>query len=117
MPNKTRAVREIPFADIEQCFRLGSYWFGSRWCPAVSREDNGGYRIRVVASETWAGDGATTTKYDYFAVGQDGAITSAPRGFARDYRPGRIPVAQLDKAVGRFATPDPRALRLNLGGA
>lgn len=30
-------------------------------------------------------------------------ITVAPRGYARDYKPGRIPVEELDAAVARYA--------------
>lgn len=101
MATKTRPARVIQFAEIEQRFQLSSYWFGSTWCPAVDRKGEG-YQIRVLVGEYRHG-ADTTTKWDYFYLDAEGTITAAPRGYARDYRPGRIPVEELDQAVAKYA--------------
>lgn len=41
--------------------------------------------------------------FDFFRFDDDGTITEAPRGYAREYRPGRVPVEELDAAVARYA--------------
>jgi hypothetical protein len=71
----------------------------------------GGYAIRVVKSLTINGPNETYN-YDYFYLDADGLITAAPRGFARDYKPGRV--VDIEAAVERFATPSPRAVRIGL---
>lgn len=99
---KTKTVREIPIIEIEDEFRLSSYWFGSTWCPAVDRRENGGYQIRVLAGETTRGLD-TTTSYDYFYLDPEGIILATPRGYAKDFKPGRIPVAELEATVAKYA--------------
>jgi hypothetical protein len=96
----TKTIREIPFAHIERQFELASYWFGGKWCPAVDSNDRGGYQIRVLKGETRAGSNTTTT-YDYFYLAEDGAVLTAPRGYARYFKPGRV--TGLDEAVARYA--------------
>lgn len=112
MPTKAKTIREIPFASIERRFQLGAYWFGARYCPAVTR-DGGQYRIRIVAQTTVSSGGSKTT-WDYFECDLDGLVTTAPRGYAKDYKPGRI--VGLDEALVKYAPEDPSALRLNFGG-
>ena len=103
--SKRREPRSITLAEIEQRFELGAYWFGDKWCPAVVKTGRG-YRIRVVKSETLGANTRNTT-YDYFDLDADGLITVAPRGYARDYKPGRV--VDIAAAVERYATPDPEA--------
>lgn len=98
MATKQRTVREIPFSRIDLAFSLASYWFGTKWCPAVWRNDDGTYRIRVVKSQH---HGRTT--YDYFELAADGTVRVVPRGYARDYKPGRV--TGLDEAVATYAEP------------
>ena len=107
---KPRAVREIPFTDIEAGFRLGSMWWGSTFKPAVFRKGDG-YRIRIVKSETRYSTGSSIS-YDYFELAADGTVLIAPRGYARDYKPGRI--AGLDEAVEKYADAAPGDLRVQL---
>lgn len=103
MATKTRPARVIQFAEIEKRFELVPMSFG-KVHPAVVRKDDqpDRYSIRVLKSETRSG-ADTTTKYDYFRCDAEGNITEAPRGYAKDYRPGRIPVEELDAAVERYA--------------
>lgn len=105
---KTKTITDIPFAVIERTFELGSYWFGPTWCPAVDKKDNG-YRIRVIKSETLTGSSRNTT-YDYFELDADGAVLVAPRGYARDFKPGRI--TGLDEAVAQHANAPSGARRI-----
>lgn len=105
-----REPRSITLAEIEQRFPLdqASYWFGEKWCPAVRRRKEG-YGIRVVAKATQSGPNAYIG-FDYFYLDDEGLITTAPRGFARDYKPGRV--VDIEAAVELFATPAPGARRI-----
>lgn len=89
-------VRVIPFEEIEQRFRLVPLRLGLAVYPAVVRQPLG-YSIRVLT-----GRGFITEGYDYFKLDAEGNITEAPRGHARDYCPGRIPVEELEAAVQRY---------------
>lgn len=114
MAVRTRAPREIPFGEIERDWTLGCYWFGDRWCPAVFFDDRGGgrYRVRVVTGERTRG--ATITRsWDFFECDPTGLVTLAPRGHAKQYKPGRV--TGLDDAVAKHAPEDPGALRLGFG--
>jgi hypothetical protein len=104
-----RKPRAITIDEIERYFRLAdaSYWFGDKWCPAVHERKDGGYAIRVHTSERRSGN---SLNFDYFYLDADGVITTAPRGFARDFKPGQV--ADIQTAVARFATPDPNARRI-----
>ncbi len=106
-----REPRAIPFVEIEREFRLddASYWFGTQWCPAVADRKEGGYLIRIVARVSQSGSNAHIG-FDYFYLDADGLITTAPRGYARDYKPGQV--IDIDAAVQRFATPQPGARRI-----
>lgn len=107
-----REPRAITLAEIEARFPLdaASYWFGDRWSPAVSRRV-GGFSIRVVKSSTFYGRNVSTN-FDYFLLDDNGLITTAPRGFARDYKPGRV--VDIAAAVERFATPQADAMRIGI---
>lgn len=105
---KTKPPREIPFTDIEDEFQLGSYWWGDKPIPAVDKTGDG-YRIRVVKSITVNGPNTSFT-YDYFELAADGTVLVAPRGYARDYKPGRI--TGLDDALTRHAEPASNAPRI-----
>ncbi|MBQ1061310.1 hypothetical protein [Micromonospora sp. C41] len=104
-----RKPRQISIDEISRWFPLdqASYWFGETWCPAVDRHGSG-YRIRVVTQ-----DDTTVTKFDYFELDADGVITTAPRGYAKDFKPGQV--FDVAAAVERFAAPQPNARRI--GGA
>ncbi len=58
---------------------------GTTWCPAVHRHDDG-FAVRVhhprSTPEDWI--------FEYFEMDATGLITSAPRGHAKAYRPGRV---------------------------
>ena len=108
-PKKT--VREIPFSRIPHDFELASYfWFNGDFMPAVFAK-NGGYEIRVVKSRTVSGPNEIVT-YDYFKLDADGNVLVAPRGYARDYKPGRV--VGLDDAVAKYSTPDSSTIRMRL---
>ena len=107
-----REPRVILFAEIERTFQLASYWFGVKWCPAVDR-NNDGYSIRIVRSETRSGVNVNTT-YDYFELGPDGTVNLAPRGFAKDFKPGRVD--GIEDALKAYADAPAGARRINLGG-
>lgn len=106
-----RAPRVVTIAEIERYFRLtdASYWFGAMWCPAVHERKGGGYAIRVQTAERRSGNNLSTS-FDYFYLDTDGVITTAPRGFAREFKPGQI--ADIATQVERFATPDATARRI-----
>lgn len=105
-----REPRAITITEIEDDFDLtnASYWFGGTWCPAVDHR-GAGYAIRVVKSLTISGANRNFT-YNYFELDAEGLITVAPRGFARDYKPGRV--VDIKAAVERYAAPRPDALRI-----
>lgn len=107
MSARKREPRAFTVADIEREFELASYWFGGKWCPAVHRRRNG-YAIRFLKSESLSSSHRSVT-YDYFELNADGTITTAPRGYAREYKPGRV--TDIEVAVERFATPDQNAER------
>ncbi|GLY08303.1 hypothetical protein [Actinoplanes sp. NBRC 101535] len=106
-----RPPRVITIAEIERYFPLAdaSYWFGDRWCPAVHERKDGGYAIRVRTMQRHSGS-SSTLNFDYFELDADGVITTAPRGFARDFKPGQV--TDIKTQVERFATPDPNARRI-----
>jgi hypothetical protein len=89
---------EIQLAQIEARFQLA--WFSGH--PPISLNPRGGYVIRILKALSIDHNGTRIEKYDYFYTNADGLITTAPRGHAKDYRPGRIPVDQLDAAVTRY---------------
>lgn len=102
-PRKKREPAAFTVAQIEQRFELESFWLGEKkWCPAVY-ETGRGYGIRVVQSRSTNTVGRQVT-YDYFAIDADGLITTAPRGYAKEYKPGRV--VDIAAAVERFATPE-----------
>jgi hypothetical protein len=100
-----REPREITLAEIEQQFELASYWFGAKWCPAVDKTAFG-YRIRVLKSETVTITSRNVT-FDEFVLAPDGTVTTAPRGYAKAYKPGRV--VDIDAAVARFEQGDVNA--------
>ena len=108
-----REPRVVTVAEIERQFTLASYWFGEKWCPAIARKAGGGYGIRVVRSETITGPNRSVT-YDYFELDADGTITTAPRGFAKEFKPGQV--ADIETWADRYETPDPAATRMTFGG-
>jgi hypothetical protein len=95
---KPKTVNVIPFAEIERAFDLAPLRLGLSVYPAVSKREGGGYAIRV-----HTGTRGSTDSYDYFYTYPDGTISAAPRGYAKDYRLGRIAVDELDAAVARYA--------------
>jgi hypothetical protein len=103
---KSKPARVIQFAEIEQRFRLAPFQLygvnGLSTIPAVRQRDDGTYSIRVDAGSSVRG-GTVTESFSYFYLDADGTITEAPRGFAKDYRPGRVPVEELDAAVAKYA--------------
>lgn len=107
----SKKVKEIPFANIEGEWQLGSYFFGAQFCPAVRQDGNGDFSIRVVRSERRSGPDLTTW-YDYFKLAADGTVLSAPRGYAKDYKPGRV--TGLDDAVAKYSAPDRSTARPGL---
>lgn len=110
MSRAKREPRAIPFAEISQRFELASYWWGDRWSPAVHRKGDG-YGIRFIKSASFSGGNRSFT-YDYFELDAAGVITVAPRGYARDFKPGRV--VDIEAEAERYATPDPAAMRIGL---
>lgn len=101
MSRQPKPVREIPFAEIERDFELA----GLGTSPSVGLRrvpDGDGYYIRVFAGATVLANGTVTTRYDYFHLTDDGTVLSAPRGYAKDYRPGRI--TGLDEALAKYTS-------------
>jgi hypothetical protein len=109
MSRPKREVRTFTVADIAARFELASYWFGAKWFPAVHRPNGReGYGIRIVRSSTTYSTGDRTT-YDYFELDADGVISTAPRGYAKDYKPGRV--TDIAAVADEQVTPDPDARR------
>jgi hypothetical protein len=84
-----KPIREITMAEIEARFELASYWFGDKWCPAVDRGESGCFGIRVVKSSFRSGN-SSRFSYDYFKLDADGMVMEAPRGYAKEFKPGRV---------------------------
>lgn len=103
MTRSTKPVREFTVKDIAGAFALGSMP-GS---PPIGRDaaDEGWY-IRIRTSIAIK-NGEVTEKFDYFRLDDDGHVLSAPRGYAKDYRPGRVtdikPMAMMAEILGRVS--------------
>lgn len=108
MTARKREPRAITLAEIEQQFELASYWVGSTWCPAV-RRTNRGYAIRVLKSETVTFTSRTET-FDSFELDADGNVTTAPRGWAKAYKPGRV--VDIEAAALAYEAPQADARRI-----
>jgi hypothetical protein len=107
-----RTPIQVRFVHIEREFELVSYrWFDGAWCPAVKREDDGTYRIRVLMSRTVRGAN-TTDKYDYFEIDADGIVTKAPRGYTSDFK--GCQVTGLGDAAAKYGVEDPAVLPMAL---
>lgn len=106
--------RTVTLAEIRGRFTLVPLNLGGRSHPAVAKDAQGRYSIRILKHLDYnASTGLRQEKFDYFYCDADGTITTAPRGHAKDFRPGRIDPAELDAviarieaAVARGATPD-----------
>jgi hypothetical protein len=105
-----REPAAFTLADIERTFELASYWFADAWCPAVFAAKHG-WSIRVIKSHSFNGLSQAIT-YDFFELALDGTITTAPRGHAKDWKPGRI--TDIAEAAERYAEPQPDAMRIGL---
>ncbi len=99
------------FTTIESRFELISYrWFDGSWCPAVRKNDDGTYSIRVLMSRVQRG-ASTTDKYDDFEISAEGIVTKSPRGYAKEFN--KCHVKGLDEAVAQYAKDDPSVPRLS----
>jgi hypothetical protein len=98
-------VREVPFSLIEDQFELAPLVLsgGIPASPAVMFKQGVGWSIRVRTRMSYDGRGRRSESFDYFRVGLDGEILAAPRGYAKDFKPGRIPVAELEAAIVKYA--------------
>lgn len=107
-----REPRAITIAELESRFDVAgaSYWFGHTWCPAVGTI-RGGYQVRFIKSETVT-LASRQVSYDWFELDADGLVLVAPRGYARDFKPGRV--VDIAEAVERYATPPSDAKRFRL---
>jgi hypothetical protein len=104
MAAKTKPARVIQFAEIEQRFRLVPLPPVMGTHPAVGRDDGDeGYFARVLVSSVPGTYGGSLDRYAYFRFDAAGVITEAPRGHAKDYRPGRVAVGELEAAVAKYA--------------
>jgi hypothetical protein len=88
---RKRTVMVIPFTDIEQ------RWRPSPLDPFVER-DGDDYVINVL---TFVSFFPAEIRTDSFRLAADGTVISAPRGWAKDYKPGRV--TGLDGAVAKYA--------------
>jgi hypothetical protein len=111
-----KQARETTIAEIEAQFELASYWMGIKWCPAVARKDDGGYSIRTVKGRhTYPG--GENVSYDYFELDADGVVTTAPRGHAKTYRPGRVvDIADAARILAEDEVAQAAAPRYQVGG-
>jgi len=89
---KAKPIAEIPFTEIER------QWQPSPLDPFISR-DGDDYVINVL---TYVSLVPAEIRTDSFRVAADGTVLRAPRGFAKDYRPGRI--TGVDEALAKYAT-------------
>jgi len=87
---KKQPVPEIPFEEIEQ------NWKPSPLSASFIERDGDDYVINVL---TYVGFSPPTIKVDHFRTSADGTVLSAPRGYAKDYKPGRI--TGLEDALAR----------------
>lgn len=97
------AIRNMTCKDFETKFMLASYWFGEKFCPAIFKQDKGGYGIRIKAGGSWRGQRVTAV-YDYFALDDTGLIISSPRGLAKEYNK-RVRIVDITEGVERHKTP------------
>lgn len=88
-----RPPREIPFEEIER------RWRPSPLAPFVERLDDD-YIVNVL---THVALSPAEIRVDHFRMAADGTVLSAPRGFAKDYKPGRV--TGLEAAFVHYARP------------
>jgi hypothetical protein len=98
-----REPRTVHFEEIERNFMLRPMTAFNPPLPPVVKSATG-WRIRVLTSMSYNSVGEVTENYDYFEVDVDGSILSAPRGHAKEFRPGRIPLPELLAAQTKYAT-------------
>lgn len=96
-------VSDISYRDIEKRFQLAGYFFGEKFCPAIFKQDKGGYGIRIKAGGSWRGQRVTAV-YDYFALDDTGLIIASPRGLAKEYNK-RVRIVDITEGVERHKTP------------
>lgn len=80
-----KALPEFTLSQIIHRFDLAA----AGGSPPIGRRSHGGWYIRCRVGLSVSG-ATTQERFDYFYIADDGEILSAPRGFAKDYRPGRI---------------------------
>lgn len=107
MTARKREPRAITLAEIEQQFELVSYWIGPKWYPAVYRTS--GFVIRVLKSETVTLTSRSET-FDEFVLDAHGNVTTAPRGWAKAYKPGRV--VDIEAAAAQYEAPQADARRI-----
>lgn len=90
--------RPIEFAEIEQAFTVEAEPRSTR--PAVYAFQD---YIWVTVRTNHGDDEVPLPHYDRFQCQHDGLIVAAPRGHAKDYRPGRI--VDLIDVLRRYAPP------------
>lgn len=105
----SRAVRDFTVADIAAQFELASYRWGTTWCPAVHRKGDG-FAVRVHHPRSTPGRWV----FEYFELDASGLITSAPRGHAKVWRPGRV--VDVAAVAEVQLTPELDAPRFQIGG-
>jgi hypothetical protein len=93
-----REPRTVTLTEISETFHVVA--MGDH-PPIGRRSDGNGWYVRVLVTSRRRG-GYVTDRYEYFYIDDQGLITEAPRGYAKDYRPGRVPVDQLEAAVERY---------------
>ena len=95
-------TQDLQLSYIEAYFELSSMRFFGSFMPAVSKMKNGGYRIRVLKSETKTYGHQTQVEYEYFETDKDGLVLSSPRGCAKKFN-NKVIITDLEKRLPEFS--------------
>ena len=93
-------IRETSYKEFEQRYQLGSYWFGTKFCPSMYKKENGGYGIRIKTGESWHGQNQSQS-WDYFELDETDLILHSPRGLAKEYNK-KVRVIDIEKGVKKY---------------
>ena len=68
--------------------------------PAVFKNENGTFGIRILTGESWRGD-TQRQEWDYFELDNTGLITASPRGKASLYNK-KFRIVDIENAVEEY---------------
>ncbi|MDD5589160.1 MAG: hypothetical protein PHP92_03850 [Candidatus Nanoarchaeia archaeon] len=87
-------IKECKFNELFNSLEryLASYYIFGNWSPAVWKNKEGEYGIRIIKNL-----GRTHREWEYFELDKAGLITSTPRGMTKQFK--NIRIIDIDEMV------------------